>query len=100
MDVVLGPLLQIMIMAIDIYIFVVVVGVVLSWLVAFNVINTYNRFVYMVVDFTNRATEPALKPIRKYVPNLGGIDITPVVLLLGLYFVQMVLQGLWMKVAY
>ncbi len=76
---------------IGIYITVVIVQVVLSWLVAFNVVNTQNRFVYIVGDFLHRATEPALRPIRRVLPNFGGMDISPVVLILGLYFVRVLL---------
>ena len=67
---------------------IVIIGVVLSWLVAFNVVNTTNRFVYMVGDFTHRATEPALGRIRRYIPNLGGMDISPIVLIILLMFLQ------------
>jgi len=74
--------------AIQIYIWVIIIGAVLSWLIAFNVINTQNRFVYTVVDILYRLTEPALRPIRRILPDLGGIDISPVVLLLLLYFIQ------------
>lgn len=78
---------------IGLYIFVIIVGVILSWLVAFNVVNTRNRFVYLVGDFTHRLTEPALAPIRRFMPDLGGVDISPVVLILLLYFVRRVLCG-------
>ncbi len=73
------------------YITLVIVQVVLSWLVAFNVVNTRNRFVYLVGDFLYRITEPALKPIRRILPNLGGMDLSPVVLILGLYFARVLL---------
>ena len=76
---------------IGLYITLVIVQVVLSWLVAFNVINTRNRFVYMVGDFLYRITEPALKPIRRLLPSMGGIDLSPVVLILGLYFLRVLL---------
>ena len=76
---------------IGLYITLVIVQVVLSWLVAFNVINTRNRFVYMVGDFLYRITEPALKPIRRWMPSMGGLDISPVVLILGLYFLRVLL---------
>ncbi len=76
---------------IGLYITLVIVQVVLSWLVAFNVINTSNRFVYMVGDFLYRITEPALKPIRRLLPTMGGIDLSPVVLILGLYFLRVLL---------
>jgi len=89
--IVLGPLIEIIMVAINLYIWLVIISAVLSWLVAFNVVNTRNRFVYMVGDFLYRITEPALKPIRRIVPNFSGVDITPIVLILGLWFVQMVL---------
>jgi YggT family protein len=73
---------------ITIYIYVLVASAVLSWLVAFNVLNTSNRFVYMVGDFLYRITEPALRPIRRFVPLLGGVDISPVVLILLLVFLR------------
>jgi YggT family protein len=76
---------------IGLYITLVIVQVVLSWLVAFNVVNTRNRFVYMVGDFLYRITEPALKPIRRLLPTMGGIDLSPVVLILGLYFLRVLL---------
>ncbi|MEM7022999.1 MAG: YggT family protein [Pseudomonadota bacterium] len=75
----------------ELYIWVVIANVVLSWLIAFNVINTSNRFVYQIGDFLNRATEPALRPIRSIMPNLGGIDVSPVVLILLLVFVRRLL---------
>jgi YggT family protein len=74
--------------AVSIYIWLLIASVVLTWLVAFNVINTRNRFVYTVGDFLHRITEPALRPIRSVLPNLGGVDISPVVLILLLYFVR------------
>ncbi len=76
---------------IGIYIIVVVGQVILSWLVSFKVVNTSNRFVYMVGDFLYRATEPALKPIRRVMPNLGGLDISPVILILALVFARQLL---------
>ncbi|GMV61005.1 MAG: hypothetical protein AMXMBFR74_01740 [Parvibaculum sp.] len=73
---------------ITLYIWVIIIGVVLSWLIAFNVINTHNRFIYIAVDTINRLTEPVLRPIRNFLPNLGGLDVSPVILLLALFFVQ------------
>ncbi|MDP2123702.1 MAG: YggT family protein [Parvibaculum sp.] len=81
-------LLNLIASAITLYVWIIVIGVVLSWLVAFNVINTHNRFVYTVVDTINRLTEPVLRPIRNLLPNLGGIDISPVILILLLFFVR------------
>ena len=70
------------------YFWMILVQVIMSWLVVFNVINTQNRFVYTVGDFLQKITEPALGPIRRILPNLGGIDLSPVVLILILIFVQ------------
>jgi YggT family protein len=74
--------------AIDIYIWLLIASVILSWLVSFNVVNTSNRFVYVVGDFLYRITEPALRPIRRVIPAFGGIDISPVILILLLYFLR------------
>ncbi|MBF0246613.1 MAG: YggT family protein [Alphaproteobacteria bacterium] len=91
MDVVLIPLLQVVVVAIDLYIWVVIAGVVMSWLTAFNVVNTSNRAVYMIGDFIYRVTEPPLRRIRRFMPDLGAIDLSPILLLLGLMFLQNVL---------
>ncbi|MSP48083.1 MAG: YggT family protein [Alphaproteobacteria bacterium] len=73
---------------IELYIWCLIVWVILSWLVAFNVVNTRNRFVSMVGDFLDRITEPVLRPIRRIMPNLGGIDISPIILILLIYFLR------------
>jgi YggT family protein len=67
---------------IDLYIWVIIISAILSWLIAFNVVNTSNRFVMTVADALWRLTEPALRPIRKLLPDLGGIDVSPVILIL------------------
>ena len=67
------------------YTYIVIANVIVSWLVAFNVLNTSNRFVYMVLEFTYKLTEPILNKIRGFLPNLGSLDISPVVLLLLLW---------------
>lgn len=95
MDVILGPLFWLLMTVIDLYIWVLIAGAVLSWLIAFNIVNTQNRFVYSVGDFLYRVTEPALRPIRRYLPNLGGIDVSPLVLILLLLFAQQVLARLY-----
>jgi YggT family protein len=88
MDVITGPIISILLIALDLYMWVVIIGVILSWLVAFSVVNTSNRFVYMVGDFCYRATEPILGRIRGILPNLGGLDVSPVVLILGIIFLK------------
>ena len=77
---------------IDIYTWIVIASAIVSWLVAFGVVNTRNQFVHMVVNFLDRVTEPALRPIRRIMPNLGGVDISPVILLLGLFFLRSLLS--------
>lgn len=91
----MNALLWLIYQIINIYIWLIILQVVLSWLIAFNVINTSNRFVYMVGDFLYRITEPALRPIRRILPNLGGIDLSPMVLLLLLIFAQKLLVEYW-----
>lgn len=98
MDVLAVPLIQLIHTIIDLYIWVIVIGIVMSWLVAFNVINQSNKFVYMVGDFVYRITEPALGRVRRMMPDLGGIDISPVVLILGLMAVQHMLRLLASKI--
>ncbi len=73
---------------ITLYIWVLIVAVVLDWLVVFNVVNPRNQAVYLVRDLTGRLTEPLLRPIRSLLPSMGGLDISPVLLILALYFVR------------
>jgi YggT family protein len=91
----MSALLWLILQVINIYVWLIILQVVLSWLIAFNVINTSNRFVYMVGDFLYRVTEPAMRPIRRILPNLGGIDLSPLVLLLLLFFAQRLLVEYW-----
>ena len=80
--------LNLVLLVIRIYIWLLIAQAILSWLLAFGVINRYNRGVSVIGDFLYRVTEPALRPIRSILPNFGGIDISPVVLILLLYFLQ------------
>ena len=73
---------------INIYIWVIIINAVLSWLVAFNVLNTQNRFVFTLLNSTYQLTDPVLNKIRRFIPNLGSIDISPVVLILLLIFIR------------
>jgi YggT family protein len=81
-------LIQTIILALDIYWWLLILAAVFSWLYAFNVINSRNQFVGMVGDFLFRVTEPALRPIRRFLPDLGGIDISPIILLLIIFFIR------------
>ena len=74
------------------YSYIVIANVIISWLVAFNVLNTQNRFVYSILELTYRLTEPFLNKIRHFLPNLGTLDISPVILLLLIWFIEMCMK--------
>ena len=76
---------------INIYIWVIIINVILSWLITFNVLNTQNRFVYLLMDSSYKLTSPLLERIRRFIPNLGTIDISPIVLILLLVFIRNIL---------
>jgi YggT family protein len=78
-------------LALELYVWIVIAMAIFSWLVAFNVVNTRNQVVAMIGDFLYRITEPVLRPIRNMLPNLGGIDISPVVLFLIIVFIRYVI---------
>ncbi len=84
----LNPFLWLILTVIDLYFWVILAAVILSWLVAFNVVNRSNPFVRQAGYLVERLTEPLLGPIRRILPNMGGIDISPVILLLGLQFLR------------
>jgi YggT family protein len=92
----MAPLLRFIAMIIDLYIWVVIISAVMSWLIAFDVVNRRNRVVYMVADSLHKLTEPALRPIRRYMPDLGGVDISPIVLILILIFLRDVVIWGWL----
>jgi len=81
-------LLWLVITLIDLYIYIIIAMVILSWLFAFNVVNSSNQFVRQLHHIITQLTEPVLGPIRRILPNLGGIDLSPVILLLGLIFIK------------
>ena len=83
-------------LALSIYIWIIIGAAIFSWLYAFNVVNPSNRFVGVVGDFLYKATEPALRPIRRILPDLGGLDISPILLLLIIFFVR---QLMWTSIA-
>ena len=95
----MAPLIGFIVLVIDLYIWVVIASAILSWLVAFNVVNMNNRFVLSIADMLYRLTEPALRPIRNILPNLGGIDISPVILILLLLFIRDVVLLGWLAPA-
>ncbi len=81
-------LLNTLLFALNIYWFIVIASAIFSWLYAFNVINSHNRFVASVGEFLYKATEPVFRPIRNILPDLGGIDISPIIVLLIIFFLQ------------
>jgi YggT family protein len=88
-------LVQVIDLALELYIWVLIIGAVLSWLVAFGVVNRYNRFVQVVGDFITRITEPVLRPIRRIVPPLGGVDLSGLVLIFIIIFIRIFLARLF-----
>ena len=87
----MNPFLWLILTIIDIYFWIILATVILSWLVAFNVLNRSNPYVRQIGYALERLTEPLLGPIRRWLPNLGGIDISPIVLLIGLQFLRMLI---------
>ena len=81
-------ILYVILLILDIYIWLLIAAAILSWLVAFNVVNSRNQFVAMIGDFLYRITEPVLRPIRNLLPSLGGIDVSPVVLILVIILIK------------
>ena len=85
-------LLDVILLVLDLYTYVVIAAVILSWLIAFNVVNMYNDFVRSIANAVNALTEPVLRPIRQLMPNLGGIDISPVILFLLIFLIQQIIM--------
>jgi len=73
---------------ITIYLWIIIINALLSWLVAFNILNTQNRFVYSALEVTHKLTDPALNKIRRFLPTFGSIDISPIILILALMFLR------------
>jgi YggT family protein len=82
------PILDVIIILLNSYTYIIIAAVVLSWLIAFNVVNTRHQFVAMVSNFLYRITEPVFRPIRNFLPNLGGIDFSPLIVLLIVFLIR------------
>lgn len=91
MDTVLVPLIDVVLMALNLYWYIILASVIMSWLVAFGVINTYNSTVRTIMDVIYRLTEPALRPLRRVLPDFGSVDLSPIALWLIIYFLMGVL---------
>lgn len=92
MDAILIALFQIIDLVLGLVVWALILSAILSWLVAFNVVNVRNQFISTVGNFLYRVTEPMLRPIRRYVPDFGGVDVSPVILILVIYFIRSVLR--------
>ena len=93
----MNSLLGLLIQIIDLYKLVLVVYIIVTWLIAFNIINTSNRFVYSVMEILYRLSEPSLRIVRRFVPTLGNIDISPIIVFILLWFMQNLLIEYWPK---
>jgi YggT family protein len=98
--VLMRALFSVILLALELYTYVIVVMAIMSWLIAFNVINVYNDFVRSIWNALNALTEPLLRPIRRVLPNLGGIDISPVILILIIYFVRQLIISVMIAYPY
>jgi YggT family protein len=99
METAMNPFLWLVDTIITIYIWLLIASAVLSWLIAFNVVNTRNPIVNSVGEFLYRVTEPLLRPIRNVMPNLGGIDVSPVILIIALLFVERFIFWIYFRLA-
>ena len=94
------PILDVIMLALSVYTWLVLASVIISWLVAFGVVNMRNDFVRTIYDFLYRVTEPALARIRRFMPDLGGIDLSPIILLLIIFFIQQVIRHYLYPIAF
>jgi YggT family protein len=89
----MGPIFSLISLAIQIYIWIIIIQVVVSWLIVFEVINVKNEKAQNLINLMKKATDPVFTPIRKVIPPIGGIDITPIIVILGLSLIQRALFG-------
>lgn len=87
---------SLLLFALQLYFWIIILTVILSWLIAFEVINTRNEKAQNLIRLLNRATEPVYRPIRKYIPSIGGIDLSPIVVIFGIYILQRIVVRLFM----
>ena len=91
----MNSLLYLIIQIINLFQFILIIYIILTWLVNFNIINTGNRFVYSILDALYRLCEPSLNFVRRYLPNFGSLDLSPIVVYLGLWFIKSLLIEYW-----
>ena len=90
----MNAIIGLLLLALDIYLWLIIFTVIVSWLVAFDVLNTRNRWVYLLCEWLNRLTNPVVQRVRRYVPPIGGIDLTPMVIIFGIWLLQTLLISL------
>lgn len=88
---------KLLLLALDIYFWIIIAGVVISWLIAFDVVNTKNPQAQNLVRLLNKITEPVYRPLRKYIPAIGGIDITPIIVIFGIALAKQIVLSLFMS---
>ena len=91
----MNSLLSLIIQIINLYQLVLIIYIIATWLINFNIINTGNRLVYSIMETMYRLSEPSLKLVRRYIPNFGSIDISPIIVYLGLWFIKSLLIEYW-----
>ena len=91
----MNSLLGLIIQIINLYKLVLLIYIIATWLISFNIINTSNRFIYRVMEILYRLSEPSLRLVRKYVPTFGNVDISPIIVYLLLWFIQSLLIEYW-----
>ena len=91
----MNSLLWLIIEIIQLYQFVLIVYIIATWLIAFNIVNTSNRFVYSVMDILYRLSEPSLRLVRRYIPTFGNVDISPIIVFIVLIFIKKLLVEYW-----
>ena len=91
----MNSLLGLIIQIINLYKFVLLIYIIATWLISFNIINTSNRLIYTAMEFLYKVCEPSLRIVRKYIPNFGNIDISPVIVYLGLWFIKNLIIEYW-----
>ncbi|HSZ73587.1 MAG TPA: YggT family protein [Rhizomicrobium sp.] len=94
-----NPIVWLLLNLIDVYVWVVIVAVVASWLIAFGVVNLHNQFVRRVVQIIDALTEPVFRQVRRIVPPIGGLDLSPLIVIFGLYFIRYLIVWLDVKFA-
>lgn len=90
----MNTIISLLLFALDIYLWLIIITVMVSWLVVFGVLNTRNKWVYKFCDLLNRATNPVMLRLRKLIPPIGGIDVTPIIVIFGIYLLKSVLFNL------